>query len=123
VRKMDKQKKKEMKLEYKEMETFFGVIQIKNIENGKIFIDAVPNLRNRWHFYKLNLNNQFYINTDLQKDWNNYGEDHFVYDVLYKKEASKVENVRLEVKKIKDEWLEKLQPYGESGYNQIKKER
>jgi len=119
----NKDRMKKMIREYKEMETFFGVIQIKNNINGKVFIDVVPNIRNRWHFYKLNVNNQFYTNSDLQKDWNNYGEDSFSFEILYQKEASKVDNVRKELKVLREEWMDRLQPYEENGYNKRPKER
>jgi ssDNA-binding Zn-finger/Zn-ribbon topoisomerase 1 len=116
-KKMNSERKKELMQQYKAMPTFYGIIQIKNTKNGKIFIDAVPNTKNRWTFYKLNLENNFYSNTPLQQDWNTYGEAAFAYEVLWQKDSEKVSNMKAKLKKIKKEWFDQLQPFGEAGYN------
>ncbi|WP_225426333.1 hypothetical protein [Levilactobacillus brevis] len=40
--------KKDLIQQYKLTPTFYGVIQIKNNQTGQTFIDAVPNIHNRW---------------------------------------------------------------------------
>lgn len=114
---MDNERKKALQREYKEMTTYYGVIQIKNNHNGKIFLDIVPNTKNRWHFYKLNLCNNFYRHTDLQTDWNEQGETAFSYEVLWEKKTDDVIDMKFELKQLKKEWFEKLQPFDEKGYN------
>ncbi|EOL43850.1 GIY-YIG nuclease family protein [Enterococcus phoeniculicola] len=119
---MNQERKKQLLEEYKTMPTYYGIIQIKNEKNGKIFIEAVPNIKNRWHFYKLNLDNNFYRNSLLQADWFTYKEESFSYEVLWKKKTDDVDNMKEELKKRKKEWLLKLEPYGEKGYNKPMRE-
>lgn len=114
---MDSARKKALLQEYKQQKTYYGVIQIKNEQNGKIFISAVPNTKNRWHFYQLNLNNNFYHNTPLQEDWNQFGAENFSFEILWEKDTEKVTNMKQELKKLQREWQERLQPYGDIGYN------
>jgi hypothetical protein len=119
---MDIKRKRELLQAYREMPTYYGVIQIKNNENGKIFIETVPNTKNRWNYYKLNLNENFFVNSELQKDWNLYGERAFSFEVLWEKKTDDVTNMKDELKKLKKEWLEKLQPFGDKGYNKPMKD-
>lgn len=119
---MDKNTRKEMIREYKEQPIYYGVIQIKNKENGKIFIETVPNTKNRWHVYQLSLDSHFYAGSPLQKEWDEYGADAFEFEVLWQKKNDDVVNMKHELKELKKEWLEKLQPFGEKGYNKPMKE-
>lgn len=41
----------------------------------------------------------------------------FTYEVLEEKEADEVTDMRWELKQMEKLWLEKLQPYGDRGYN------
>ena len=120
--KIDKKRRKELLEQYKQIKTYIGIIQIKNNVNGKIFIDTCSNLKNRWFTLKWNLDMGRHPNSKLQKDWNELGQDAFAYEVLEKKEADKVDDIRWELKKMKKKWLEKLQPYGDKGYNKPPKE-
>lgn len=120
---MDAQRKKELMQAYKAAPTYYGVIQITNRQNGKIFIDTVPNIKNRWFFYQTNLNKNFYRNTPLQRDWNELGADQFSFQILWKKENDDVMNMHDELKQLKRKWLLKLQPFGERGYNKRPLER
>jgi hypothetical protein len=120
--KIDKKRRKELLEQYKQIKTYIGIIHIKNNVNGKIFIDTCSNLKNRWFTLKWNLDMGRHPNSKLQKDWNELGQDAFAYEVLEKKEADKVDDIRWELKKMKKKWLEKLQPYGDKGYNRPPKE-
>lgn len=120
--KIDKKRRKELLEQYKQIKTYIGIIQIKNNVNGKIFIDTCSNLKNRWFTLKWNLDMGRHPNSKLQKDWNEHGPEAFSYEVLEKKEADKVDDIRWELKKMKKKWLEKLQPYGDKGYNRPPKE-
>ena len=120
--KIDKKRRNELLEQYKQIKTYIGIIQIKNNVNGKIFIDTCSNLKNRWFTLKWNLDMGRHPNSKLQKDWNELGQDAFAYEVLEKKEADKVDDIRWELKKMKKKWLEKLQPYGDKGYNRPPKE-
>ena len=114
---MDKQRRKELLEQFKEIKTYMGVIQITNRINGKIFIAAYPNLKNRWLTIKGQLGTGMHVNSQLQKDWNQFGPEAFDYKVLEEKDTEKVVDVHWEVKQMEKKWLEKLQPFGEKGYN------
>ncbi|AKP65121.1 hypothetical protein FC99_GL001646 [Levilactobacillus koreensis JCM 16448] len=101
---------KELIQQYKSTPTFYGVIQIKNEQSGKTFIDVTPNIHNRWGYYQTNLNGNFYHDTDLQEDWNRLGADAFSYSVLWKKDTTGVDHLRQKLKELKQEWLDKCQP-------------
>lgn len=114
---MDKQKRKELMEEYKQIKTYMGVIRITNIMNGKMYVSSYPNLKNKWLTIKMQLDMGRFVNSALQKDWNEWGEEAFAYEELERKESGEVTDMRWELKQIEKPWLEKLQPYGDRGYN------
>lgn len=114
---MDKQRRKELIEQYKEIKIYMGVIKITNIVNGKIFITTYPNLKNRWFTLKMQLNTGRHANFELQKDWTELGEEAFTYEVIDEKEVKEDTDTKWELKQMEEAWLEKLQPYGEKGYH------
>jgi len=65
---------------------------IKNIKNNKVYIGITSrNVQTRWkeHIYKLN--KKSHENKLLQKDWNKYGKDMFIFEILKKCDYSKLE--------------------------------
>ena len=119
---MDMNKRKELIEAYKQIKTYMGAVQIKNNTNGKIFIDSYPNLKNKWFTLQMQLDMGRFANAQLQKDWKEFGSGAFTYEILEQKETDKVTDIRWEVKQIIKPWLEKLQPYGDKGYNKPPKE-
>ncbi len=116
---MDKNKRKELLEVYKQLKTYMGVIQITNKVNGKIYVDSYPNLKNKWVTIKGQLEMGRFANSQLQKDWKELGAEAFTYEELEKKEADEVIDMRWELKQMEKPWLEKLQPYGDRGYNKL----
>ncbi|MDL2217466.1 GIY-YIG nuclease family protein [Christensenellaceae bacterium OttesenSCG-928-M15] len=114
---MDKQRRKELLEQYKQIKTYFGMIQVKNLMNGKIFIAGYPNLKNKWPSMKAQLNMGRFYNLALQKDWTEYGEIHFEYEVLEEIVIEENTDRDWELKKLEQKWHDKLMPYGDKGYN------
>lgn len=114
---MDKKTRKDLKEEYKQLKTYMGVIQITNKKNGKIFVAAYPNLKNKWLTMQGQLAMGMHSNSQLVREWKELGPEAFTYEVLEEKEADDVTDMRWELKQMQKPWLEKLQPYGERGYN------
>jgi hypothetical protein len=58
-------------------------------------------------------------NKALQQDWNEYGEQKFVFEILETVTVKDDPNFNLsdELTLLEMIWLEKLQPFGEKGYN------
>ncbi|MCX7709521.1 MAG: DUF2087 domain-containing protein [Clostridia bacterium] len=117
--KMDR--KMELKQAYKEIKTEAGIYQIKNIKNGKIYVESTMNLKTI-NGKKIELERGHHWNRLLQADLKEHGPETFefeVLEVLEKKEDGFFDE-KDALKKLEQKWLEKLQPYGERGYN-IKK--
>ncbi len=114
---MDNQRKKELREQFSEMKTLMGVYRITNTQNGKIFIDAVSNIKNKWLTEQMMLDSNRHVNSALQQDWKAFGKDAFVYDVVEEVAVEADTDVKYEVKKLLKKWLDALQPYGEKGYN------
>ena len=119
---MDKNRRKELREAYKRVKTYMGVFQVRNNVNGKSFIGVSPNLKNRWLTLKGQLEMGRHANAGWQQDWNEFGPDAFTYQVIEQQEADDIADMKWELKKLQKAWLEKLQPYGANGYNQLPKE-
>lgn len=113
--------KKELIQQYKGMKKEAGVYQIKNTQNNKILIESTPNLKTI-NGKRFQLQMGSHMNNLLQEDWNKYGEKAFVFEVLevLKEKEEGFSDIKEELKKLEEKWLEKLQPFGERGYHNIK---
>jgi hypothetical protein len=116
---MDKKMRKELREEYKQLKTYMGVIQLTNNASGKIHVAAYPNLKNKWLTLQGQLVRGMHVNSQMQKDWRELGPEAFTYEVLEEKDAGEVADMRWELKQMEKAWLEKLQPYGDRGYNKL----
>lgn len=114
---MNKKSRKELLKEYKEIKTLMGVIQIKNLVNGKIYLNSYPNLKNKWLTLKAQLDAGKHMNSQLQAEWKEFGHQAFSFEVLEEKDTSSISDIRWEQKQMVKTWLDKLQPYGERGYH------
>ncbi|MEZ4906891.1 MAG: GIY-YIG nuclease family protein [Saprospiraceae bacterium] len=79
---MEQKSKKKFKEDYKQMRFPMGVFQIRNISNDKILIDNSIDMPSKWNRHKFELNFGSHKNRELQKDWNEKGEDNFVFEIL-----------------------------------------
>jgi hypothetical protein len=117
--------KKDAKLEYKLTHRPMGVFLIRNKANGKVFIDSSLNVPGKINRHKFALNAGLHQSKNLQKDWNELGEDKFEFETLEPVEPRDDPNYnyKADLEVLEDLWLEKLEPYGEKGYNERKKTR
>lgn len=116
VRRMDR--KQELKQQYKESENQAGVFQIRNTKNGKILVLATMNLKTiNGKRFELRMGSS--MNVELQKEWKEYGEDAFAFEILEILEQKKDEffDAKDALEKLEEKWLENLQPFGDRGYN------
>lgn len=60
-----------------------GTYQIKNIINGKRYIGKSTNIKNRWQQHRSDLRAGRHHNKQLQNEWNTYGEDNFLMELLF----------------------------------------
>ncbi len=99
-----------------------GIYQIKNKVNGKIYIDSSKNLEGTRNsrLFQLKMG-KIVFNRELQKELNEFGADGFefsVIDVLDDLEPG--DNIDRMLASLELHWLDKLQPFGERGYNSLK---
>lgn len=59
-----------------------GIYRIKNKINGNCYYGSSKNIKNRWkkHYNQLKTNSHY--NTILQRAWNKYGEENFVFEIV-----------------------------------------
>lgn len=59
-----------------------GIYRIKNLINGKCYYGSSKNIENRWRRHKRELVSQKHINEILQRAWNKYGKENFVFELV-----------------------------------------
>jgi len=76
------------------MSIISGIYWIRNIDNGYVYIGSSANLEKRLRTHKYMLKNNEYGDKKIQKDWNEMGEDFFVFEsikICKRKELKKTE--------------------------------
>jgi hypothetical protein len=118
-------RKKTLKEEYKQSHPPMGVFQIRNLSNDKLFVGSALNLPGILTSNKVQLSAGNHPNKQLQAEWNEFGSERFAFEVLDELTATEGASYdyRTDLKFLEELWLEKLQPYGERGYNEKKKGR
>ena len=114
-----KKSRKEINKEYQERVKPAGVFQVKNTSNGKILLGSSLNLEGPLNRHRFLLGIGSHPNKALQKDWDDLGPDSFVFEILeeVKRKDDPDFNLKDELTLLEMIWLEKLQPFGEHGYN------
>jgi hypothetical protein len=110
----------EIRRAYKEMPRQAGVFQIKNLKNGKVLLGSSTNLHGPLNKHRFGLTIGRHDNQALQADWNLYGRDAFVFEILdaFEPKDEPGFSVEDELTLLEQIWLERLQPFGDKGYNQ-----
>jgi hypothetical protein len=117
---LDLDRRKELKNQFKEIKTEAGIYQIKNTVNNKVLLVATPNLKTI-NGRQIELSTGAYRNKLLQEEWNKYGKDAFVFEILEVVEQPEEGyfDMKDELKKLENKWLDKIQPFGDKGYHKI----
>jgi hypothetical protein len=115
----------DIKREYKESPKTAGVFQVRNTVNGRILLGSSLNLQGPLNAHRFMLTIGSHRNRDLQKEWNEFGGDKFVFEIL---ETVKIKDepgfdIKDELTLLEEIWIEKLQPFGERGFNKDDKIR
>jgi len=103
--------KKELKKQYTQTALPMGVFQVKNLINGKIFIDSGLNIQGKMNSCKFQLSYGSHMNKALQEDFNQTGITNFsfeVIDYLKPKEDMTIDYID-DLKMLEEMWIEKLQ--------------
>jgi hypothetical protein len=117
--------KRTAKRDYKLSHRPMGVFQIRNKVNDKVFVDSSLNIPGKINRLTFQLNAGKHPSKSFQADWNEFGRDGFEFetleDVMPRSDANY--NYAADIETLEDLWLEKLEPYGDKGYNERKKTR
>ena len=108
--------------EYKMSHRPMGVFQIRNTKNDKVFVDSSINIPGKINRHTFSLKAGLHKSKPLQAEWNQFGEDAFEFETLEPVEPRDDQNYdyAADLTILEDLWLEKLEPYGECGYNEKK---
>ena len=111
-----------MKKQYKQTVLPMGVFQVKNLANGKIFIDSGLNIQGKINGCKFQLSLGSHMNRALQEDFNQTGITNFSFEMIdYLKPKEDIQmDYTDDLKMLEEMWIEKLQPFDKRGYNQRK---
>ncbi len=89
-----------------------GVYKITNIINGKIYVGGAVCFRVRWGQHKYKLKNDKHHSIHLQRSWDKYGEENFVFKIL------EIVEDKEKLLKREQHWLDKTECCKrEFGYN------
>ena len=117
--------KKELRKAFKEKIPPKGIFCIKNNINGKVFLASSMNLHGILDSQRMQLSTKNYLNSALQKDWNEFGQEAFTFEILeemkVKDDGTTKYDEELEI--LEAIWLEKFQPLSEKTYNKNEKIR
>jgi group I intron endonuclease len=87
------------------MESKSGVYHIVCKVNGKQYIGGTNNIRMRIQVHQSALRKQRHANKAMQKDWNEFGSDAFVFEAL-----EYCENDRVTLSALEQKYCDKLHP-------------
>lgn len=85
-------RKKELKLQYREMKKDMGVYSIRSKSTNKVYIEATNDLKGTMNGAKFKLNGGMFPNRELLREWKEKGEDNFIIEILEKLEYDKDES-------------------------------
>jgi group I intron endonuclease len=113
--------KSEIKKNYKQTLTPMGIYQLKNLINGKILVGSSKNLLGRKNRFEMELSFENFTDKELLHDVKQFGKENFLFEVLdyLVPKEDPLYNYTEDLKTLEQLWIEKLQPFGEKGYNKL----
>jgi len=116
--------RRELKRQYKEARRPMGVYRILNRAEDKSFVSSSVNLPAIFNRMRMTLQSGLQLQyPQLQQDWNRLGAEAFEFEVLEELEPpsdSPAWDPKEDLGALEELWLEKLEPYGQRGYNRLK---
>ena len=116
---------KRLKRKYQQTPLEMGVFLIRNNVSDRVFLAVGLDLPGKINRHKFELQHGSHPNKSLQADWNEFGSNNFSFEIVDQLTARGDLGVdyRKELATLEQLWLEKLQPFGEHGYNERKQSR
>lgn len=107
---------------YKQQQPEMGVYQLRNIVNNRLYVASSRNLdaTRTSRLFQLRMGKAVF-SRELQSDLDRFGAESFEFSVLAVLDKPEPgDNVEQLLAALELHWLEKLQPFGERGYNSLK---
>lgn len=101
MNKQSKERRQQLKQMYREMKPPMGAFIIKNTLNGRVFMDVSKDLKSIFNRHRFQLKTGMHPVKELQQEWNQYGQQAFVFKVL--------EQLEYNEKKEQDDYSEELE--------------
>lgn len=79
---MNRSRRKELTLAYKNSTPPMGIFSIKNLATGKALVDQSTNLPGSWNRHRTELRLGTHRNKALMADWRTHGEAQFAFEIL-----------------------------------------
>jgi hypothetical protein len=117
--------KREAKRRYKQSQPVMGVYKVENLAEGRIFLGSSMNVHGTLNSCRFQLDQGIHMNRDLQRDYTRLGGEKFAFaivDSLEPKEDAPHDYAQ-DLAVLEEMWKERLQPYGDRGYNRKKELR
>jgi hypothetical protein len=111
---MKNQNRKQLLEAYKERKIVGGICAIKNTANGKMLLSGVTDLQGSKNRYEFSLATGSCVDFKLQKDWDTFGREAFIFEVLEELEKGETQTSKEfsdDIKILKELWIEKLDPH------------
>lgn len=112
--------RKELIREYKKNIPPMGIVQVKNLRTGRVYLAASANTAGTINSIRFQLKmGTFLPCPGLAEDWKELGEQGFAIEVLdeLKPVDDPAYDYREDLQALEAMWMEKLKPYGERGYH------
>lgn len=61
----------------------YNIYSITCLNNGKVYFGRSQEIEKRWRSHKNMFRKSSHNNTKMQEDWNKYGEEAFLFEVIY----------------------------------------
>ena len=112
-------RRRELKRQYKMTRPDMGLFIVRCNNNSKVLVQATPDLRTVQTGILIRLGSNMHPNRELQKEWNEFGEQAFSMEVLetlaYDEDASKTD-YKEDLKLLQSMWEEELIKEGKQLY-------
>ena len=104
-------RKKELKMQYKQARPEMGIFIIRSKVNNKCYLQTTQDLRGVMNGAIARLTGGMHINKELQKEWTDFGSENFTFEILenleYDKDESKTDYAE-DLALLQMIWEEKL---------------
>lgn len=112
--------KRQAKKDYLRAMQPMGIVQIRNLTNGRCLLMRSANTRGTINSLRFQLQSGAFVTSqELGRDWKELGEEGFAIEVI--DELQPVDDPEhdydADLRALEELWLERLQPYGDRGYH------